>query len=60
MGSAVQVTDVRGNRLLVEAVEIQQAIAVTQNNESQKDSEAAAIDYSAFEENLDGTDSDAI
>lgn len=59
-GSAVQVTDVRGNRLLVQAVDIQQAIAVTQNNDSQKDSEAAAIDYSAFEENLDGTDSDTI
>ena len=49
-GSAVQVTDVRGNRLLVQAVEIQQATAVIQNNED------AGIDYSVFEENIDETD----
>jgi hypothetical protein len=49
-GNAVQVTDVRGNRLLVQAVEIQQATAVIQNNED------AGIDYSVFEENIDETD----
>tara|TARA_B110000438_G_scaffold79814_3_gene79871 strand:- start:896 stop:1486 length:591 start_codon:yes stop_codon:yes gene_type:complete len=59
-GSAVQVTDVRGNRLLVQAIEIHQATATTQNNESQKGHEDAAIDYSAFEENLDGTDTDVL
>ncbi|MBT4695188.1 MAG: hypothetical protein HOB73_17765 [Planctomycetaceae bacterium] len=59
MGSAVQVIDVRGNRLLVQAVEIQQATAAMQNNERQQDNENTTIDYSTFEENLDGTDSDA-
>ena len=59
-GSAVQVTDVRGNRLLVQAIEIHQTTATTQNNESQKGHEDAAIDYSAFEENLDGTDTDVL
>ena len=59
-GSAVQVTDVRGNRLLVQAVEIQKTVAATQNNNSHKGNKGVAIDYSTFEENLDGTDSDAI
>ena len=59
-GRAVQVTDVRGNRLLVEAVEIHQATAASQTNESHEGNEDAAIDYSVFEENLDPTDSDAI
>ncbi len=59
MGSAVQVIDVRGNRLLVQAVEIQQATAAMQNNERQQDNENTTIDYSTFEENLDETDSDA-
>ena len=60
MGTAVQVTDVRGNRLLVQAVEIQQATATTQNNECLIEPENAAIDYSTFEEDLDETDSDTI
>jgi membrane-bound ClpP family serine protease len=59
MGSAVQVINVRGNRLLVQAIEIQQATAVTQNKQRHKDNEDAGIDYSVFEENLDETDSDA-
>lgn len=59
-GSAIQVTDVRGNRLLVHAIAIQQATVTTQNNKYQNDQDDAAIDYSAFEENLDGTDSDAL
>ena len=59
-GSAVQVTDVRGNRLLVQAAEIQNTVAATQDNISHKDNKGVAIDYSTFEDDLDGTDSDAI
>ena len=60
VGSAVQVIDVRGNRLLVQAAEIQKAVAATPNNNSHKENKSVTIDYSTFEENLDGTESDVI